>query len=89
MTPANFPEANTRFGPPEGLAESQVATIHAYDGRVRGGSLDGERVVVTAWHPSVDELLQLARGQPIFLSFIGGLPPHMVTTDFAKATNPR
>lgn len=89
MTPVEFPEANSRFGPPAGLAESQVATIFAYQGVVRGGSLDGERLVVTAWKPTLDELRELALGNPVFLTFIGGLPPHMATTDFAVATNPR
>ena len=88
MTPVDFPQSNARFGPPDGVAESQVMAIRAFVGRVAGGSMDGESLVVTAWQPSPEELAALNAGQPLFLSFLGGLPPHFPTVDFHAATHP-
>lgn len=88
MIPVTFPEANIRYGPPPDLAESQCMTIHAYRGQVAGGSVDGSLIVVTAWKPSPDEIEAMKQGRPIFLSFIGGLPPHFVALDFHSATHP-
>ena len=88
MIPLRFPEANTLFGPPEGLAESQVMPIPAYTGKIAGGSMDGSSVVVVAWQPTAEELALLNAGQPLFLSFIGGLPPHFPCLSFQEATHP-
>ena len=89
MTPCNMPQANDVFGPPPGLDRSQVRPIAAYHGRAEGGSLDGVEIVVTAWRPSPDEVAEIMAGQPIYLTFIGALPPHTVSTDFETATHPR
>jgi hypothetical protein len=88
MTPIKSKEANTQFGPPPGLAESQCMTIPAFVGKVQGGSVDGCDIVVVAWQPSAEELGQLAAGKPIFISMIGGLAPHFLTTDFEQAIKP-
>lgn len=88
MHPAEFPESNTVFGPPADLDESQCSRLHAYVGQVRGGCVDGKEIVVVAWQPSPQEILQIAAGQPIFLSFIGGLPPHFPAMSFHEATHP-
>ena len=88
MNPTNFPEANTRFGAPPDLSESQCLTIKAYVGVITGGSLDGCQVVVTAWLPTPAELEALNRGNPLFLSFIGSLPPHYPCVTFHGATHP-
>lgn len=89
MTPVAFPEANTDFNPPAGFEPSQVAPVRAFSGNVVGGSVDGMPVVVTAWMPSPEDIAALAAGRPLYVSIIGGfLPPHMVTTDFAAATQP-
>ncbi len=85
MTPIKFPEANTRFGPPSDLEESQCATIHAYLGKLAEGSLDGSPIVITAWKPSPEELQAMNEGAPVFLSFVGGLPPHFACTSFEIA----
>lgn len=89
MTPVRFPQVNAFFGAPAGLDENQVVTVPAFAGSARGGSLDGMPIVVTAWQPSPAELAALNAGRPIFLTFIGGLPPHMATTDFESATQSR
>ena len=88
MMPINFPESNKVFGPPEDLTESQVSRIPAYVGENRTGSCDGLPCVVVAWKPEPRELAALNEGSPVFLTILGGLPPHFLTTNFAEATNP-
>ena len=88
MTPILFPEANVSLGAPEGLTETQVMTIPAYVGEVVGGSVDGVRLVVVAWRPTAAELEDLNNGGEIYLSCIGGLPPHFLTTKFKEAVKP-
>lgn len=88
MTPIDFKEANTAFKAPEGLDESQVMTIPAFHGVVQGGSMDGIPVTVVAWKPTVDELLKIANGADIYISFCGGLPAHFPCLSFREATNP-
>ena len=88
MSPHKFPEANHRFGPPEDMTESQVATIPAFVGETRVGSCDGSPCVVVAWKPDARELAALNEGAPIFLTVLGGLPPHFLSTNFQEATNP-
>jgi hypothetical protein len=81
MTPTTFPQANATFGPPSDLAESQCHSIPAYVGQI-AGSCDGARVVITAWKPTAAELEQLNAGGVVFLSVLGGLPPHYIGTGF-------
>lgn len=88
MTPITFPEANASFKAPADLHENQVATIMAYCGPIPGGSMDGEKMVVVAWKPDAAELEALKAGAPVFLTTLGGLPPHFLTVDFHNATNP-
>lgn len=89
MTPASFDQANAIFRAPDGLEESQCSAVRAYTGTLQGGSCDGVPIVVTAWQPSAAEITAIAAGAPIFLTIIGSLPPHCVTTSFAEATNIR
>ncbi len=88
MTPHHFPEANSHFGAPADLDESQCMTIPAYQGVVHGGSIDGIRQVVVAWLPDEQERARIAAGGPIFLSMMGGLAPHYLSTSFHEATHP-
>lgn len=87
MTPVDFEGTNARFAPPNDLEESQCATIRAFVTTVSRGSCEGARLVVTAWKPTPDELAQLNAGNPVFLSCLGGPPPHVLTTSFEAATN--
>lgn len=87
MTPQRFAEANSMFGPPPGMAESQVQTIHAFCGQLGKGSCDGAAIVVTAWKPDEAELKALQAGGMVFFSCLGGLPPHFLCTDFSTSTN--
>ena len=88
MNPINFKEANTKFGPPKELAESQCLTIPAHVTRAHGGSVDGAEIVVVAWEPTAEERERIITGSPIFISMIGGLSPHYLTTSFSEAINP-
>ena len=63
------------------LDESQVAPIRARVGVLTGGNLDGARQVLVAWKPDAMDLHMLNAGGLIYLSFIGGLPPHCVFTE--------
>ena len=81
MTPCNFAEANITYGPPPGFAESQVQSIPACRYQMIGGSCDGVEMVVVAWKPDAEDLARLNAGEPVYLSCIGGLPPHFLTTE--------
>lgn len=81
-----FPEANTTFGCPVGMDPSQVATAPAYVGPIRGGNLDGMPCVVVAWKPTEEELEELNAGGLVYLSVLGGLPPHFICTRFSTAS---
>lgn len=84
-----FPQANIEFKPPVDLEESQCMTVPAFKGEIATGSCEGSPVVITAWMPSESERKDIAEDKPIFLSFLGGgLPPHMMTTDFNINLNP-
>ncbi len=88
MNPVLFPEANCNYAPAPDLEESQCQPVKAYRGQVQGGSVDGCQIVVTAWLPTKAELEELNQGKSLFLSFIGGLPPHFACVDFHTATHP-
>jgi hypothetical protein len=86
MTPTNLPEANGIFHAPQG-DESRVASIHVYQGEIKGGSCDGFPVIVTAWKPNVKELEDLQAGKPVYIGFVtNGLPPHILGTTFESVT---
>ena len=71
------------------MTDSQVDPIRAFVGEVAKGSCEGARLVVVAWAPSAEERAAIEAGSLVYLSMIGGLLPHFITTDFANATNPR
>ena len=85
MKPVNFPEANSKHGPPKGFDESQIMTIPSFTSESLGGHLDGCGIVVVAWQPSDQEIKAIAAGGNIFLTMIGGLAPHFVSTSFKDA----
>jgi hypothetical protein len=87
MQPAHFDEITNLLLPPESLGESQCASIPSFQGVAKGGSCDGATVTVVAWKPSPAELAELAKGSSVFITFMGGVPPHFLTTSFKQATN--
>lgn len=67
------------------MDESQVLTIDAHTGIVKGGNIDGAQFVVVCWQPNAEEIERIKAGQPIYISMLGGLAPHFLTTDFKQA----
>ena len=88
MRPVWFQEVNCKFTAPPDMDEVQVRTVDAYRGTIERGSVEGSPVVVVAWKPTPAEAQEIADGKPIFLSILGNLPPHFLTTDFHSATHP-
>lgn len=88
MTPVDFPEANASLGAPQGMSENQVQTVCCLVQQILGGSCDGLPQVVVAWQPSLEEVELIRQGKPIYLSVIGGLPPHYLTMNLYAATHP-
>lgn len=86
MNPASFPEANTRHCAPKGMDESHVKTIPSFKATINGGCWDGNEVVVVAWQPTTLELAELVNGGRVYLTMMGGLCPHFMTTSFEEAT---
>ncbi len=87
MKGVEFPEANCRFGPPPDLDESQCYTIPGFRGIVERGSVEGSAFVVVCHAPTPEERAAIAAGAPIFVTMMGGLAPHFLTTNFAEAIN--
>jgi hypothetical protein len=88
MHPVIINEANCNFTRPKDLEEAQCMEIRGFVGQIAGGSMDGENVVVVGWRPSEEDMERLKRGHPIYVSCIGGLPPHLLTTAFEEAVKP-
>ena len=86
MKPTDFPESNQVFGPPKGMTENQVRSIPAFVTTIQGGGFDGTPAVIVAWKPTEEELIQLASGNPIFITMLGGLMPHHLSTSFPQAS---
>lgn len=85
MSPVDFQESNIVYGPPEGMAESQCMSIRAFRGELASGPLDGVTIVVTAWRPTDEERRIIAEGGDLYLTCVGGLPPHLLSVSFANA----
>ena len=88
MNPTSFPEVNTTFRTPAELSEQQVVPVRGYVHQVAGGSMDGACLCVTCWQPTQAEIESIMEGKPIFLSFLGGVPPHYPSMSFEEATHP-
>lgn len=86
MNAVEFPEANCKHGPPDGLDESHVKTVPSFRAQISGGPHDGVEMVVVAWRPTPEDLVALNAGALVYLSMMGGLCPHFLTTSFKEAT---
>ena len=81
MIPVSFPQANSKFGSPKEL-QGSCWEIEGFCREVVGGIWDGTPQVIVAWKPSMEEIRKMLQGNPIFLSVMGGLPPHRLAVDF-------
>jgi len=88
MIPITFPQVNTIFGPPPELDESQCRKVPAYAGTVAGGSMDGSAIIVVAWQPGDEDRKRINEGKPVYLTVVGGLVIHMLSTTFEEAIKP-
>jgi len=84
MTPVDFPQSNITLGAPSDLDESQCQSIRACHVAYQGGNLDGAKATIVAWQPSPEDLHKLMDGSPIFIGFLGGVPPHFVAAQFPE-----
>lgn len=84
MIPAIFPECNIELRAPDDL-EDLVRTIHAMHVPIESGRLEGGCITVVAWKPTAEELQQLQNGAPVFITFMGGVPPHFPSTNINAA----
>lgn len=89
MTPTNFPEGTKPLHRPPSMSADQCGDLQVYAGEIEAGSCKGMKVVVAAWQPTEEEKMHIAAGKPVFVSMIGGMVPHFLTTTFSSATNPR
>lgn len=87
MTPATFPEANTSFGPPADMTETQCGTIPAHVHTVVGGPLDGASEIVVAWLPSNNDIDRLVHGEAVYITMLGAVVPHRLSTSFQEAVS--
>lgn len=82
MTPAYFPEANAIIDTPPSaeLPAGSVKPMHGLVGQIASGAFDGEKIIVVAWKPSINELKDLMDGGSVFLITLGIIPPHYIGT---------
>lgn len=85
MKAVNFPQANITIGPPSELDESQCRTIRALAGTVETGSIEGSQFIIVCHEPTPEERLNIAAGANIYLTMLGGLSPHFLTTTIGEA----
>lgn len=86
MTPTDFPESNSTFKAPEGWDDSQCQPIKAYHGDAHG-QLDGTKIIIVCWQPTAQERREIAAGANLYVTFVSGIVPHFITTEFKEASN--
>ena len=86
MTPVSFTQSNHVFGSPSDLPGSCI-DIEAHLSVVEQGIFEGTRRVVVAWKPTDEDLKKLLAGASIYLTCMGGLPPHFMSTSFEDAVS--
>lgn len=87
MTSDIPPKHNAVFKAPDDMDQSQVHSIPAFKGTIpHGSNLDGADFVVVAWRPDAEDLKRLLEGGMVYLTCLGGLPPHFLSTYFSAAT---
>ena len=90
MMPLEFKGTNVTFQLPADLS-GQKTKARAIRGRIlqlNKGPLDGLAVAVVAYKPSPLDISRILAGQPIYISFLGGVAPHYLSTALEEALNP-
>ena len=89
--PLEFEKTNVTFLIPDDLARNKTKA-RAIRGRilqVNTGPLDGLAVAVVAYKPSPLDVSRILAGEPIYISFLGGVAPHYVSVSLEDAINPQ
>jgi hypothetical protein len=81
MEPVKFPQADRIFGAPK-EQQSQVLPIYGRRLVIDQGPFEGLIADVVAWKPSAEDLAKLNAGEPVFISFYGGVIVHSVSVEF-------
>lgn len=87
MIPQEFEQSNVILGPPKGLNETHVKSLPMFRGETKQGPFEGGEFFVSVWKPTPLELEQLVEGGFVYLTMLGNVPPHVLTTSFEAATN--
>lgn len=78
MEAVNFEQANTNLGPPKGKTEDEVGTLRVF----RGESADGQKVVISKWKLTKEEVAHLLAGECLYLWVYGEtMPPVALDTE--------
>lgn len=85
MIPTTFPQANGNHGAPKDVNEDNVRRMPSFTGNIQGGPFDGSQMVIVAWKPTLADLVNLNNGGCVFVSVIGQLSPHYVSSTFEEA----
>jgi hypothetical protein len=90
MMPLEFKGTNVTFMIPNDLARNQTKArpIRGRILQVSTGPLDGLAVAIVAYKPNSLEISRLLAGEPVYISFLGGVAPHYVSTTLEEALNP-
>lgn len=79
MEASNFDESNTVLGPPKGMGEDEVRSLHTFRGTY---GENGPPVVISKWKPTQQEIDALQAGEGLWLHCLGTtMPPVILTTD--------
>lgn len=77
MEAASFDQANCVLSPPSAMTADECMPLSVF----RGMYSDGQRVVISCWKPTRDEIEEIKRTGRIWLSVLGeGMPPVALTT---------
>lgn len=85
MIATEIDPCNCVFRPPPDLDESQCHSITAYRFEIKQGNLDGQEGVAVAWKPDADDIRRISEGGVVYLTMIGGLIPHRLSTTWEDA----
>jgi hypothetical protein len=90
MMPLEFQGTNVTLLVPNDLIamKTKARSVRGRILQVAKGPLDGLAVAVVAYKPSPLDISRLLAGEPIYISFLAGVPPHYVSATLDEAIKP-
>lgn len=90
VMPLEFKGTNVTFQLPSDLSNSKTKArpIRGKIIQMNKGPLDGLAVAVVAYKPSPLDVSRILAGEPIYISFLGGVAPHYLSTALEEAISP-